>query len=119
VLGGCGLGGATDVTGTWNATLDNGDGTVSTLTMTLQQIGDALTGTWATSDNTFSLTGSINGQHVHLENHATGPSGECDAVWEFTLTDSTHLVGRLTQTFSQPGACGDPPFDFNVTAVKK
>jgi hypothetical protein len=104
--------------------------------MTLQQIGNTLTGTWTAGNQTYSLTGSINGHHVHLESHQTasstacqfGPSGmvcqpvyngECDGVWEFTLTDSTHMVGQLGQTASQVGACGYGSFNFNETAIKQ
>jgi hypothetical protein len=115
MLGGCGLGGATDVSGTWHVTQSNPDGTVFTHTMTLQQNGTNLTGTWSAGSNVLALTGTINGQHVELTDYHTGPGGTCNGVLSFLLTDSTHMQGTSTES----GVCGNDFLAVNDSAVKQ
>jgi hypothetical protein len=115
MLGGCGLGGTTDISGTWNVTQSNPDGTVFTHTMTLQQNGDALTGTWSAGNNVLALTGTISGQHIHLTDYHTGPGGTCNAFLDFLLTDNTHMAGTSTES----GVCGNDFLAVNDTAVKQ
>jgi hypothetical protein len=82
--------------------------------MTLQQSGNNLTGTWSTPNYTLSLTGSINGQSVHLVSDHIGSAGDCHSDIEFSLTDSTHMKGTATES----GNCGSDFLTVNDAAVK-
>lgn len=94
---------ATDVTGTWNSTVDLGGGQGGTPSFVLKQDGDKLTGTYSGALGDAPLHGTIKGNEVTFDFEAQGAAvhyaGKLDADGK-TIKGTCDYGGQASGTFT-------------------
>jgi len=93
---------ATDISGTWDATVQTSAGS-GTPTFVLKQDGDKLTGTYSGTFGTAPVTGTVNGSDVTLEFTVSGTkakyTGKIDGAGT-KMEGTCDYGGQLSGTFT-------------------
>lgn len=89
-----------NLTGTWAGSYDGISGS-GTLTSSLNQTGDQVTGTYMTVEDTGTVAGSVDGKR--FEATLTSTLYFCESYLHLTIQDSTHISGY----YAGYDACAD------------
>ncbi|MCL4407956.1 MAG: hypothetical protein M1542_06345 [Thermotogae bacterium] len=94
VLSSCFLLQSYNLTGTWLVTVTYSGQAPTNLTMTINQNGNAIT--VYDSEDGFTFTGTVNGNNVQFSYSSSGAT----ISFTGTISDSTHMGGNFTITYS-------------------
>jgi hypothetical protein len=83
-----------DLTGTWQLTVQSAAGT-GTPTLTLNQDGNALSGSYRGQLGESAVQGTVNGHAFDLSFKVSGPAGAMDVQYRGELKDDDSISGTI------------------------